>query len=156
MTSTPLDETDRAIIYHLQSNGRQPITDIADAVEVADNTVRNRIARLKQDGIIQGYSVNVDYDRAGVPHYYIFLCTAPVSEREQLADATREMEGVVEVVTLMTGESNVLVHAIGMEKDDITHLAYDIDDLGLRINSEHVVRDHTRHPFTAFGPAAQS
>lgn len=155
MTASPLDETDRAIVYHLQSNGRQPITDIADAVGVADNTVRNRIARLKQDDVIQGYSVDIDYDRAGVPHYYIFLCTAPVSEREQLADTVREMDGVVEVVTLMTGESNVLIHAVGTEKDDITHLAYDIDDLGLHINSEHVVRDHTRHPFEGFGPTSR-
>lgn len=151
MSTPTLDETDRAIIYRLQENGRQPITDIADAVGVADNTVRNRIARLRDEGIIQGYSVDVDYDQAGVPHYYIFLCTAPVSDREELAAEVRERGNVVQVVTLMTGDSNVLIHAVGNEKDDITTLAYDIDDLGLRINSEHVVREHSRHPFAGFG-----
>lgn len=154
MPPTELDDLDRAILYHLQENGRKSITDIANAVDVANNTVRNRIDKLEAQGVIRGYSVDLHYDNANVPHHYIFMCTAPVSEREQLADEVSELDGVVEVVTLMTGESNVHIHAVGIEKDDITYLAYDIDDLGLRINSEHVVRDHVNLPYSGFAPDA--
>jgi len=60
------------------------ITDIADAVDVSDNTVRNRINALEEQGAITGYRATVDYDVAGVQHYYIFVCSARVSEREHL------------------------------------------------------------------------
>jgi DNA-binding Lrp family transcriptional regulator len=150
MESSPLDGVDREILYQLQTNARKPITDIADATNVSDNTVRNRIDDLEEAGVIKGYQVNVNYDHAGVQHYYIFVCTAVVSERESLARQARKLSGVVEIITLMTGTSNVYILGAGTEKDDMTHLAYDVDGLGLQIEYEHLVRAHERRPFEGF------
>ncbi len=63
----------------------QPITGIANELNVADNAVRNRIAKLESAGVIDGYTVTVDYDRTGVQHYYLFICTTRVGDREALA-----------------------------------------------------------------------
>lgn len=52
MDATPTDAIDRAILYELQVNGRQQITDIADEVDVADNTVRNRLQKMEDEGVI--------------------------------------------------------------------------------------------------------
>lgn len=150
MDGSALDAVDRAILYHLQQNARRSITDIADSVNVADNTVRNRIQAMEEEGIIEGYSVDIDYDRADVQHYYLFVCTARVSEREQLAADAQQYSGVVEVLTLMTGTHNVYILAAGSQKDDITQLAYDLDDLGLRVDHEHLVREQTQQPFSGF------
>lgn len=48
-----LDETDRAIIACLQYDGRMSFSDIADQVGVSEATVRRRISRLTESGILQ-------------------------------------------------------------------------------------------------------
>lgn len=144
------DELDYAILYQLQENGRQAITDIADVVDVADNTVRNRIQRLEAEGVIEGYGVELDYDNAGVQHHYQFVCTAPISERERLAGRAREHDGVLEVVTLMTGTNNVMVRAAGVRKEDITYVASDLDEMGLTVEHEYLIKKQTQHPFSGF------
>lgn len=150
MDGTPTDAIDRAILYELQVNGRRQITDIADEVDVADNTVRNRIQAMEDEGVIDGYLVDVNYDQAGLQHYYVFLCTARVSEREKLAKQVIEEPSVVEVTTLMTGQNNVLVFAAAEEKDEITDLAYNLDEMGLQINAEYLVRRQIRKPYERF------
>lgn len=150
MGSLSLDAVDREILYQLQSNARQPITEIADAADVSDNTVRNRIERLEDAGVIEGYQANVDYDEADVPHYYIFVCSARVSERDELAEEVRGIDGIVEVITLMTGNSNVLLLAAVGKKGEISDLAFDIDGLGLDIEREHLVRNHVHQPLSRF------
>lgn len=150
MGTSPFDAVDRAILYQLQENGRKSITDVASAVGVSDNTVRNRIQALEERDVIQGFQVNVNYDKVAVQHYYVFLCTARVSERETLAEKVREFDGVLEVITLMTGQQNVIVLAAGSEKDDMTDLASKLDESGIRIEREHLVREHFRKAFDGF------
>lgn len=150
MATSPYDAVDRAIIHHLQENARRSITDIAADLDVSDNTVRNRIEKLEAEGVIEGYQVTINYDRIGVQHYYIFSCTARVSEREQLAEEARQHNGIVEVITLMTGRENVFIIAAGAEKDAITNLASALDKLGLIIEREHLIRDHKRQPYEGF------
>lgn len=150
MSSPPLDAVDEAILYHLQRDAMQPITAIADAVNVADNTVRNRIEKLESAGVIDGYTVNVDYDRAGIQHYYLFICTTRVAERERLASEAQRIPGVVEVITVMTGTENVQIKAAAPTKDDITAIAYRLDELGLAIDREHLIWSHTHQPFSGF------
>lgn len=150
MGSTPLDAVDHAILYHLQRDARIPITALADAVNVSDNTVRNRIQALEDRGVITGYQVTVDYDAAGVQHHYLFVCSARVSERESLAETARQLPGVTEVLTLMTGKCNVFILGVASEKDEITELAYHLDELGLVIERENLVRAHARQPYEAF------
>lgn len=155
MESSSLDAIDYAILYHLQQDGRKQITDIADAVDVSDNTVRNRIQNLEDEQAIQGYQVNINYDEADIQHHYLFVCSARVSKREELAQEARQHSGVIEVITLMTGKSNVYVIGVGNEKDDMTDLAYDIDGMGLEIEREHLIRAHIRQPFDGFRLAGE-
>lgn len=152
MSESPLDDLDRAILYHLQQDGRRPVTDIADDLGVSDNTVRNRMQGMEESGVIAGYRVQVDYDAADVQHYYMFTCSARVNEREGLAAEAREFPGVTEVITLMTGTNNVFVVGARRNKDEISDLASSIDELGLAIEREHLIRDHVHQPYSGFSP----
>jgi len=64
MSDGPLDDVDRAVLYYLQEDGRRAITEIADAVDVSDNTGRNRIRDVEEEGVIPGYTGTVNYDNA--------------------------------------------------------------------------------------------
>lgn len=150
MTDTAWDAVDRAIVRRLQRNARTTVTDVAEAVNVSDNTVRNRIRRLEESGVIEGYRVEVDYNRIGVQHHYQFVCTASVSEREALADEALGVPGVIEVRTLMSGARNVYVTAAGSDNDDITRIAMALDGVGLEIERENLIRSQTRQPLEGF------
>ena len=48
-----LDRLDRDIIAHLQYDGRMPFTDIAAELDISEGSVRRRVKRLIDDGILQ-------------------------------------------------------------------------------------------------------
>ena len=48
-----LDDTDRAIISHLQYDGRKPFTEIADQLGISEGTVRRRVKVLTEEGTLQ-------------------------------------------------------------------------------------------------------
>lgn len=53
MPARALDETDRALIAELQRDARQSNQSIADALGVSEGTVRSRIRRLEEDGVMR-------------------------------------------------------------------------------------------------------
>ncbi|MBE3576411.1 MAG: AsnC family transcriptional regulator [Limnochordales bacterium] len=62
------DELDEKILQLLRVNGRMPLAEIALQVGVAVSTVSNRIRRLSEAGVVQGYRplVNPRFSVAGV------------------------------------------------------------------------------------------
>jgi Lrp/AsnC family transcriptional regulator for asnA, asnC and gidA len=48
-----LDEIDRAIIAHLQYDGRKPFTEIAASLGISEGSVRNRVKLLIDSGALQ-------------------------------------------------------------------------------------------------------
>jgi Lrp/AsnC family transcriptional regulator for asnA, asnC and gidA len=48
-----LDETDRAIIAHLQYDGRKPFTEIAGHLGISEGAVRRRVKLMTDDGLLQ-------------------------------------------------------------------------------------------------------
>ena len=55
-----LDTIDKKIIELLQKNGRIPLKRIADEVFLSPPTVSARIDRLEKQGVIRGYTLDVD------------------------------------------------------------------------------------------------
>jgi DNA-binding Lrp family transcriptional regulator len=152
MSIRELDALDRRILYHLQSDARHTSSsDIADTFDVSASTVRTRIQQLEADGVIRGYHADVDYETAGYQLFTLIVCTAPMPEREELAEAAAEVDGVVEVQEVMKGEANVLVRAIGVDGDDLTRIGEELDELGLRVSDEDLIRSTHRSSYSRFG-----
>ncbi len=51
------DDIDKKILEILDQNGRTKFTDIARYIQKTEGTVRNRIRRLKDNGVIHGFKV---------------------------------------------------------------------------------------------------
>jgi DNA-binding Lrp family transcriptional regulator len=137
-----LDSVDRHILYYLQQDARHTSSsDIAEQLDISPSTVRTRLKALETSGIIRGYHIDIDYDLAGYPLYTKIICTAPVPERDRLASRAREVNGVTAVREIMTGERNVYVNAIGADHDDLNRIAQELDELGLKVVDEQLIRD---------------
>jgi Lrp/AsnC family leucine-responsive transcriptional regulator len=151
MRDGELDATDRSILYYLQQDARRTSSnDIAEELGLSSSTVRTRINKLEDEGIIRGYHIDIDYDLAGYPLYTKIICTAPVTERDRLANEAREVHGVTAVREIMTGKRNVYVNAIGRTHDDLNRIAEELDGLGLDIVDEQIIRDEYVCPYHGF------
>jgi len=151
MKDGELDDVDRGILYYLQEDARgTSSSDIADRLDLSASTVRTRLTELEDRGIVRGYHIDIDYERAGYPLYTKVICTAPIPERDRLADRAREVHGVIAVRAVMTGERNVYVNAIGTDHDDLDRIAEELDALGLTVVDETLVREEFVCPYHGF------
>ncbi len=142
MKDGDLDSIDRQIISALQGEARRTSSsEVAAQIDISASTVRSRLAKLEDRGIIRGYYIDIDYDAAGYPLYTKIICTAPVAERDALAKRAQEIRGVTAVREVMTGERNVYVNAIGADHDDLNRISTELDELGLHVVDEQLVRD---------------
>jgi Lrp/AsnC family leucine-responsive transcriptional regulator len=62
-----VDATDRAIVIALSQDGRLSFTELAHRIGLSVSAVHQRVRRLEQRGIIQGYSATVDLTAVGLP-----------------------------------------------------------------------------------------
>ncbi|MFC7165712.1 Lrp/AsnC family transcriptional regulator [Halospeciosus flavus] len=151
MSDYEIDDTDREILYALQEDARDLSSgEIAERTEASSSTVRKRIQRLESEGIVKGYSADVDYQKSGYPLRMLLFCTAPIPERGDLIDDVLGIPGVVSVQELVTGEQNLLVTAVGESDSDITPIAQELFDMGLTVADEVLVRSHETTPFEKF------
>lgn len=147
-----LDEIDRGVLYHLQIDAQQPVSEIAGALGVANNTVRNRIRKLRDAGIIQGFAIDIDYGLADIQHHYLIVGTVPVGDRERIAEQAGDIPGIVRSMTVMTGHQNVLVEAVASSRGELSDIASALYDLGLVIEREHLIWSVRTQPFSGFKP----
>jgi DNA-binding Lrp family transcriptional regulator len=151
MADEELDDVDRAILYALQEDARNMSSgDIAERTGTSDSTVRKRIQRLEADGVVKGYSADVQYQQSGYPLRMLLYCTASIPERGDLVPDILAIDGVVSVQELVTGEQNLLVTAVGESDSDITPVAQQLLDMGLTVADEVLVRSHETTPFGKF------
>jgi DNA-binding Lrp family transcriptional regulator len=144
-----LDDIDQAILHALQQDARRTSSaDIAERIGTSSSTVRKRIKRLESEGIIKGYSAAVDYDQSGYPLRMLLYCTASIPKRGEMVSDILQIDGVVGVQELVTGDQNLLVTVVGETDADITPVAQKLLDMGLEIADEVLVRSSES---TAFG-----
>jgi DNA-binding Lrp family transcriptional regulator len=151
MKDGELDSVDKQILYYLQEDARGiSSSDIGDQLGLSPSTIRTRLNKLEESGIVRGYHIDIDYELAGYPLYTKIICTAPVPERDELANRAQEIHGVTAVREIMTGKRNVYVNAIGRSHDDLNRIAGDLDELGLDIVDEQLIRDEYVRPYHGF------
>ncbi|MDK2929842.1 MAG: Lrp/AsnC family transcriptional regulator, regulator for asnA, asnC and gidA, partial [Methanococcus sp.] len=55
-----MDEKDMKILDFLITDGRKPFTEIAKELKTSESSVRKRVKKMEEEGVIKGYSVMVD------------------------------------------------------------------------------------------------
>ena len=146
-----LDDVDRSILYLLQRDARGTTAEaMADAVGVSASTIRNRIDRLEDDGIIKGYHPEIDYEAANLPLQLTFVISVPPTELKNYSEQIRGIQGVIDVREMLTGRRNVHVDVVGTSSSDITRITDAIHDIGVQIESSEMMRQRYVQPFNHF------
>jgi Lrp/AsnC family leucine-responsive transcriptional regulator len=112
-----LDAVDSAILRELQEDARRPFAEIGKAVSLSATTVAERIRRLEQEGVIEGYQVKLSAAKLGYP-VTAFILARPNGPDVRFIKVARERPEILACYRV-TGEFSFIAHAIVR---DVTHL----------------------------------
>jgi DNA-binding Lrp family transcriptional regulator len=99
MSTSRLDDTDRALLALLRENARAPTADLARRLKLSRTTVQSRLARLER-GVIAGYTVAVaaEVDAALVRAHVLITLeprkAAPIEAALRRIDEVRTLHSV--------------------------------------------------------------
>ena len=99
-----LDDTDLEILSLLGENARRPYSEIGEAVGLSGPAVSDRVTRLRESGVVDGFTVEVDRSqlRAGVP---IFVrVEVPTGETDAVRAAVGDADAVEHVFATADGD----------------------------------------------------
>ena len=107
------DKVDRAIVTHLQRDGRIANVDLADAVALSPSACLRRVKALEASGIVAGYHAEVSRARAGLGLTVFIGLSVSGHSRETSAQVEEALLAIPAVVAiyLVSGADDFLVEA---------------------------------------------
>jgi DNA-binding Lrp family transcriptional regulator len=150
------DDVDRSILHQLQLNSRQTDTEIGKEVDVTSTTVRNRLDKLEDGGVIRGYHPEINYERSDYLLHVLFVCTADPSKLTLLTEQTLDIQGVVTTRELLGGEQNFHVEIVAGTVREIEAIRNELAGLGLVINNSEMISETQVQPWDHFYPRTAS
>lgn len=151
--SLQIDTVDEQILYYLTGEARHTSApDIAEKVDVSAPTVRNRIRRLEEAGVIRGYHADIDYQKVDGRLTNHYVCSTGNRDREEMAHRVLDVPGVINVREIMSGKGDLRITVVGTDTDDLTRIAQGIISLGIEIDDEDLIHREYFRPYAPFGP----
>jgi DNA-binding Lrp family transcriptional regulator len=111
---TDLDDIDRRVVNALLEDGRASAREVGAAADIATATATNRIGKLEDEGVIEGYRAVVDYEALGYEVTAVFNVDVAGDGRDRVVDRL-ESNGRMCSVYEVTGSHDVV--AIGKFED---------------------------------------
>jgi DNA-binding Lrp family transcriptional regulator len=113
-----IDSLDMKIIRSLQANARKPILHIAKEVDASEATIRRRIDKLLREGIIERFTVVLDYHKLGrVIKAFIGLRVEP-SKLKAIAEHLAKHPDT-QVLYRTSGDTDIVTEVIFEKMEDL-------------------------------------
>jgi DNA-binding Lrp family transcriptional regulator len=129
-----MDSLDYGIIDLLRQNSRAGYGDIGETIGLSASAVKRRVDRLVADGVIRGFTIQVDpaVDGMATEAYVELFCRGTVAPDE----LRRILSSVPEVVDAgtVTGSADAIVH---MRSRDIASLEIALEKVRVAPNVDH-------------------
>lgn len=110
-------ETDRAIIRQLQQHARMSYAELSRATGIPESTVRRRMDRLQQRGIIE-FAMVADPSRLGYDLRSMIGLRVELSKLQSIADELRSMAEVT-FAGFVTGNFDIVVQVVVQSQDEL-------------------------------------
>lgn len=92
-----LDEADLKILIELQKDGRKSYTEISKKTGIPDSTVHDKIARLREKGVIRGFTVILDKKKVGIGVAALIGIETGTELYQSVAEKLSKLNELVEV-----------------------------------------------------------
>ncbi|WP_332899898.1 MULTISPECIES: Lrp/AsnC family transcriptional regulator [unclassified Haladaptatus] len=129
-----MDALDREILSILRRDARTPYTEIASTVGTSEGTVRNRVDRMTEDGVIERFTVTT---RTGNIKAMIEVRVAVDVDTRTVTDKMAEWEEV-DFVWQVSGEEDIVLIVDAADTQGVNELITQAREM------DEVVRTKTR------------
>ncbi|WP_020614291.1 Lrp/AsnC family transcriptional regulator [Sediminispirochaeta bajacaliforniensis] len=121
-----IDETNIAIIKHLR-DGRKSFSAIADELSITENTVRSRVNKLIEEGILE---ISGLVDPESLPGHRLIICGVKLSTTELVRKGKEfsNLRGSVSV-SVVTGRYDLIVQVLLDENEGFGLLEFFTEEL---------------------------
>ena len=118
-----LDEIDQRILQLLLKDSRIPLSHISMEVGISSPAIRERMNKLKQEGIIKGFSAIIDYKKLGLG-LTAFIGLRMDESKCCQEDVFDELEKIPQVLEahFTNGEEDVLVKVVSENTETLVGL----------------------------------
>jgi DNA-binding Lrp family transcriptional regulator len=103
-----LDNKDKVILEMLIEDSRRPYREIAEEVGLSESTIRKRVIKLQEDGVIEKFTIKICREDERCIVAFVTLIPKSQSEIKELLRETQVMPQCEEVYFL-AGECGILV-----------------------------------------------
>lgn len=119
-----MDVIDRKILKTLQANGRASLQEIGQAVGLSSSPCWERIRKLEQAGVIEGYTVRLNAQGLGLPDTVLVQLTLDSHTDNTLEKFGETLAAIPEVIEayLVSGEYDYLLRVAVKDTRDYERL----------------------------------
>jgi len=119
-----LDEVDRSILKFLRENSRMSMQEMSRLSGIPDATIQFRLKRLKANGIIESFTIEVDPAALGLDVMAIVLVQTEADKHDEAKMALARLPEIIEVYAVL-GEYDLLIKVLAKSLEDLNALIND-------------------------------
>ncbi len=124
-----MDTLDKQILALLEQNARMSVKEIAAGVALTPPAVSQRIRRLEQEGILQGYTTVIDLAKAGRSIRALISLSVPPAAREDFLHLVAQQPSVLQCHHV-TGDYSYILSVATRDMDSLERLINRFQKIG--------------------------
>lgn len=121
MNAAKLDKADRRILAAVQNNGRMTVVELSEHVGLSQTPCLRRLRNLEAQGIIKGYTAQVDQDAVGLPVNVFVAVNLETQMHDQLEGFERSIKAFPEVMECYLMSGGGRDYLLRVVANDIAH-----------------------------------
>ncbi|MCL4329122.1 MAG: Lrp/AsnC family transcriptional regulator, partial [Candidatus Thermoplasmatota archaeon] len=117
-----IDRKDTEIIDYLKDHGRDKISEISGKTGIPRATIFERITRLKNEGYIKKFTVDLDHEKLGYSvkaYIMVSFDSNTGTDQRSLARKIAMLENVLSV-SIISGQWDILVETVSRSMKDLS------------------------------------
>ena len=116
-----LDDLNTTLIEALTQNARTPLNHIARQLNISESTLRKRLQKLEEHGIIKQYSLVVDHAKLGYSHLALVGVDA---DPERFLHVSTSLKKIKEAtfVASSQGDHMFMLKVLAADTDHLQHI----------------------------------
>ncbi|MEM2144513.1 MAG: Lrp/AsnC family transcriptional regulator [Candidatus Jordarchaeaceae archaeon] len=103
-----IKDIDRKILKILQEDSRKPFRKIATELKISEPTLYNRVKKLQEEMVIEGFTTIINPDAIGFPYLAFIMLTVEPSKEEDIINKLSALPEILEL-HLIFGDKNILL-----------------------------------------------
>ncbi len=108
VTAVNLDEVDWQILSILQMEARISFKELGQRVGLTGTAIAERVRKLEDEGVIEGYSIKLNWEKIGLPVVAFFKLRVQVEHCKRLQELAITLPEIIEAHRVVGNEYYIL------------------------------------------------